>query len=58
MAENTREKPLKVALVVIGVIFFLVYPLSLVWPSGWVWHGGQGTYYFLMICGVYAVLGA
>jgi hypothetical protein len=58
MAGNTREKLLKVALVVIGVIFFLVYPLSMFWPSGWVWHGGQGKYYLLMICGVYAVLGA
>ncbi len=57
MDENTREKLLKVALVAIGVIFFLVYPLGLVWPSGWVWHGGQGKYYLLMICGVYAVLG-
>jgi Family of unknown function (DUF6632) len=57
MAGNSREKLLKVALVVVGVIFFLVYPLGLVWPSGWVWHGGQGLYYLLMICGVYAVLG-
>ena len=58
MAENRRESLLKVALVVVGVILFLVYPLGLVWPSGWVWHGGQGKYYLLMICGVYAVLGA
>ena len=27
------------------------------WPSGWVWHGGEGTYYLQMICGLYAVLG-
>jgi hypothetical protein len=57
MNENTREKLLKVALVAVGAISFLVYPLGLVWPSGWLWHGGQGNYYFLMICGVYAVLG-
>jgi hypothetical protein len=25
--------------------------------SGWIWHGGQGAYYFQMICGIYAVLG-
>jgi hypothetical protein len=28
-----------------------------VWPSGWVWHGGEGKYYLQMICGIYAVLG-
>ncbi len=57
MNEGTREKLLKVALVAFGAIFFLIYPLGLVWPSGWVWHGGEGKYYFQMICGVYAVLG-
>ena len=35
----------------------LVYPISIVWPSGWVWHGGEGVYYFQMIVGIYAVLG-
>jgi hypothetical protein len=57
MDENTREKRLKIALVTIGVIFLLVYPLGSVWPSGWVWHGGEGNYYLQMICGIYAVLG-
>jgi len=57
MMETTREKLLKLALVAFGVIFLLVYPLGLVWPSGWQWHGGEGIYYFQMICGVYAVLG-
>ena len=58
MDDITREKLLKIALIVIGVIFFTIYPLSLIWPSGWRWHGGHGQYYFQMICGVYAVLGA
>ena len=57
MSEDTKEKYLKIALVVVGVIFWLVYPLSLLWPSGWLWQGGQGAYYFQMICGIYAVLG-
>jgi hypothetical protein len=57
MDRATREKFLKIALVVFGIVFLLVYPLSLVWPSGWLWHGGQGAYYFQMICGIYAVLG-
>jgi hypothetical protein len=57
MGEATREKLLKIALVAFGAIFLLVYPLGLIWPSGWVWHGGEGKYYFQMICGIYAVLG-
>lgn len=58
MNDSTREKLLKMALVAFGAIFFLIYPLGLVWPSGWQWHGGEGKYYLQMICGVYAVLGA
>ena len=57
MAEATREKLLKTALVGFGIVFCLVYPLGVIWPSGWVWHGGEGQYYLQMICGVYAVLG-
>jgi hypothetical protein len=57
MDEITREKLLKIALVAVGAIFFTIYPLSLIWPSGWQWHGGHGQYYFQMICGIYAVLG-
>ena len=57
MDTNTREKYLKMALVAFGAIFFLIYPLGQIWPSGWVWHGGEGSYYLQMICGVYAVLG-
>jgi len=58
MDDITREKLLKIALVTFGAIFFTIYPLSLIWPSGWQWHSGHGQYYLQMICGVYAVLGA
>ena len=57
MTKESKEKVLKLALRVFGVIFLLVYPISIVWPSGWVWHGGEGVYYFQMIVGIYAVLG-
>ena len=57
MNNETRERYLKLALVVFGVVFLLIYPLGLVWPAGWVWHGGEGIYYLQMICGIYAVLG-
>jgi hypothetical protein len=55
--NEIRERYLKLALVVSGIAFLLIYPLGLVWPSGWVWHGGEGSYYLQMISGVYVVLG-
>jgi hypothetical protein len=57
MESANREKFLKLALRVFGVIFLLVYPIGFIWPSGWIWHGGMGTYYLQMIAGIYAVLG-
>ena len=56
MEDIAREKFLTIALVTCGAIFFTIYPLSLIWPSGWQWHSGHGQYYLQMICGVYAVL--
>ena len=52
-----RDQRLKLALRLFGVIFLLGYPLALIWPSGWVWHHGEGAYYLQMIDGIYAVLG-
>lgn len=57
MIAKTKDTMLKAALIAFGVIFCLVYPVAQIWPSGWVWHNGQGQYYFQMICGIYAVLG-
>lgn len=50
---------LQIALVLFGAVFCLVYPLALVWPSGWAWHEGapEASEYFMMIVGVYATLG-
>jgi hypothetical protein len=50
---------LKIALVVFGIAFLALYPLSIVWPSGWAWHMGTpySSDYFMMIVGVYVVLG-
>src|SRR3954452_16693443 len=52
-------KLLQLALAIFGAIFLLLYPLSLVWPSGWAWHSGAPyqSMYFMMIVGVYATLG-
>jgi len=55
----SAHKLLQVALAVFGVVALLVYPLALVWPSGWAWHSGAPyqSEYFMMIVGVYATLG-
>jgi hypothetical protein len=48
---------LRVALVIIGLIFiFGIYPQTVVWPSGWSWGHGH-SHYLMMIIGIYATLG-
>jgi hypothetical protein len=57
MTEADRVKYLRVALLLVGLIFTVgVYPLTIIWPSGWVWHTGQSEY-LEMILGIYATLG-
>jgi hypothetical protein len=57
MADSDRIKYLRIALLVVGVIFIVgIYPLTIIWPSGWVWNTGQSEY-LQMILGVYATLG-
>ncbi len=50
---------LQAALFVFGAIFCLVYPLAIIWPSGWAWHEGApySSQYYMMIVGVYFTLG-
>jgi hypothetical protein len=58
MPEANRTKSLSVALLLIGLVFILgIYPLTLIWPSGWTWHSGH-SHYLPMILGIYATLGA
>jgi hypothetical protein len=54
-----NNRLLSYALIVFGVAFCLIYPLSMFWPSGWAWHDGPpaSNDYFMMIVGVYATLG-
>ena len=57
MIETGQLKLLRVTLLAVGLIFVVgVYPLTVVWPSGWAWHTGQSQY-LQMIIGVYATLG-
>ena len=56
---SSTYKLLQIALAVFGALCLLLYPLAVVWPSGWAWHSGapQASDYFMMIAGLYATLG-
>jgi hypothetical protein len=57
MSDTNRLLYLRVALIAVGLIFiFGIYPLGIVWPSGWTWGHGH-SHYLVMIIGVYATLG-
>ena len=57
MTAKDRLKYLRLALILVGVIFLAgIYPLMIIWPSGWTWHMGYSDYP-LMIVGIYATLG-
>ena len=52
-----RNRLLRIALAAFGAAFLLVYPLMVLWPSGWAWQPAQHEYE-QMIVGIYATLGA
>jgi hypothetical protein len=57
MTDPNRSQYLRVALLLVGLIFiFGIYPLTVIWPSGWSWNTGQSEY-LQMILGIYATLG-
>jgi len=50
-------KQLRSVLLQVGLVFlFGIYPLTIIWPSGWAWHTGQSEY-LQMILAIYATLG-
>ncbi len=55
------NKYLPVALQISGLTFlFGLYPLIILWPSGWAWHANHSMalpHYLQMIVGIYATLG-
>ena len=58
MNSPSRPKLLSIALVATGLIFMVgVYPLTVVWPTGWAWHQSGQSLYLQMILGIYATLG-
>ena len=55
MTETDRIKYLRIALILVGLTFmFGIYPLSIVWPSGWSWGQPESLQ---MILGIYFTLG-
>ncbi len=57
MSEIDRLKYLRLALRAFATVFVLgVYPLTILWPSGWAWHEGPSEY-LQMIIAIYATLG-
>ena len=53
---HNNPKALRISLIAFGIAFLMVYPLMIVWPSGWAWQPGQREYE-QMIVGIYATLG-
>ena len=52
MDQADRIKYLRIALLLVGLIFIVgIYPLTIIWPSGWSWHAGQSDY-LQMILGI------
>ena len=60
MTTSRNYRLLQIALVAFGIGMILLYPLAVVWPSGWAWHPGAPYHsdYFMMIVGLYLTLGA
>lgn len=57
MAPESNTRVLSIVLTLVGIIFVVgIYPLTILWPSGWSWGPG-GEHYLQMIIGIYAVLG-
>jgi hypothetical protein len=57
MLDESRQFYLRIALIAVGLIaIFGLYPLLILWPSGWSWGHGH-SHYVIMIVGIYATLG-
>jgi hypothetical protein len=58
MIEADRLKYLRIVLVLVGLTFAVgIWPLTIIWPSGWSWHAEGRSYYLEMILAIYATLG-
>jgi hypothetical protein len=57
MSYATRVRLLRIALAVAGVVSLSFYPLTILWPAGFIWHHGGPSPYLHMMIGIYATLG-
>jgi hypothetical protein len=57
MDQTEKIRYLKIVLTLIALACFALYPLSILWPSGWKWHDAGQSLYFQMITGIYVTLG-
>jgi hypothetical protein len=53
---DETNRPLRIALIAVGIAFLLIYPLIKIWASGWAWQPSQSEDE-QMISGIYATLG-
>jgi uncharacterized membrane protein len=53
---DERHQYLRIALIIVGIAFLMIYPLTKIWASGWVWQPDQSES-LQMIIGIYATLG-
>lgn len=57
MASIGRDKALRIALIAVGLIYlFGLYPLTLLWPDGFMWEPRQAEYEQMILI-TFAVLG-
>lgn len=57
MSYATRIRLLRIALIVVGLVSLSFYPLTILFPAGFVWHHGGASPYLQMMIGLYATLG-
>jgi len=51
MTEADRIRILRIVLVLVGLTCAIgIWPLAIIWPSGWSWHA-EGRSYYLMATG-------
>lgn len=57
MDQTRRDKTLRMVLIAVGIIFvFGLYPMTVIWPDGFMWTPRQAEYE-QMILATFAVLG-
>ena len=57
MEASGRDKALRIALIAVGVIFlFGLYPLTVIWPDGFMWEPRQTEYEHMILLTI-AILG-